>query len=109
MERINSASMGLSSKCRMRNSLFITLCLQLRSLSRQRLALGWRLIEHRPEGAGEFDCVRELLKIDRLDDVGVDAQFVAFSQIRFFPGRGKHDYRDLFEFGIGLYRVEHFQ
>src|SRR4051812_32803896 len=43
----------------------------------------WGLVEHGPEHAEVGDRADELLELDRLDHVGVDAQLVALDDVRF--------------------------
>src|SRR5437588_4354099 len=72
------------------------------------IASGWKAVEQHPVEAQRADGVGELLKIDRLDDVAVDPQFVAGLEIVILVRRGQHDHGDLLGPGIPLDPAEHF-
>src|SRR5258708_13551718 len=72
-------------------------------------AHGRRLVDDGPEHARLLDGVDKLLKADRFDDVGIDAQLTALHEIGFFARRSQHHDRDDFERLITLYLLQHFQ
>src|SRR5438105_12056017 len=61
------------------------------------LSLGRRLVDEGPEPAERLDCLDELVKADRLDDVGVHAELIAPHQVLFFARRGQHHHGNLLQ------------
>src|SRR5277367_2037332 len=89
---ISSASVGSSSIERIRNGL----CMSLPNAARR------RLVDERPENAQFLDGIYKLMKIDRLHNIGIHAEFVAGHQVFFFSRRGQNDHRNQSELGVGL-------
>src|SRR4051794_11281252 len=90
MSWTNSASLGSSSRCRIRNGEFIA-CLAFFDASRR------RLVDHRPEDPELLDGVDELVKVHGLHHVGVHTQPIARHHILFFMGRSEHHHRNQLE------------
>src|SRR5580693_1977930 len=81
----SSASLGSSSRYRIRTSDFISRLVRF-------YASWWRLVNNSPEDPQFPDGVYKLVKIHRLYDIGVHAQSIARHHISFFMGRGEHDH-----------------
>jgi len=62
---------------------------------------GWA-VEEGPEHAYLADGFYELFEFYGFDDVGVDAELVAFGHVGFFLGRGHDDDGDDFQTLVGL-------
>src|SRR5476651_2736745 len=69
----------------------------------------WRAIEHQPVHPDHLHGVPELVEIDRLGDVTVDAEGVAFHHIALFGRRGQHDHRDITRSRIAANLPQYFQ
>ena len=52
-----------------------------------------RLIPDQPVEAQHMDDLLKIIKIDRLADIAVGAEFIAFDHILLLGGRGKNDNR----------------
>src|SRR5476649_2165737 len=92
--RTSSASRGLSSRCSTRSG----------RVTRISLAADHprHFVDDCPEHADLLHGVDEILKLQRLDHVGVDAELVAVDEILLLPRRGHHYDRDRLERRIAL-------
>src|SRR5207248_9433817 len=72
-----------------------------------RLRQPWWLVEEHPVQAQLADGLGELLEVDRLDDVAVDAQLVTLHDVALFAGGGEHDHREGPRLWIGLDAAQH--
>src|SRR5919197_1467217 len=104
--RISSASRSESSTSRTRSPLTAA-----RETSSAGPLSAWRrrLIDDGPEHAGASDGVDELLETHRLHHVGIDAQLIAFHEVRLLARGGQHHHRDHLQLGIGLDIAQHFE
>ncbi|OMP13137.1 hypothetical protein COLO4_02214 [Corchorus olitorius] len=73
-------------------------------------ARSWRrLVEYGPEHAEVTDRGNEITEFDRLDHVGVHAQFVGLFQIGLLPRRRQHDHGDAAQLRGTTHQVQHLE
>src|SRR5690625_3800048 len=101
---VNSASAGTSSTSRMRNGIASGAS---GSFMASMLVRG--LVQHAPELAQCLHGIEKLVHVDRLDDVGVDAQVPAARQVALLARGGKNDHRDVAELVGGAHALEYFE
>src|SRR5258706_6247653 len=107
-ERFNSCS--TSSASRSESSASRILMASFLLAGRESGVRLWRrLIDDRPEMARLPDGVDELLEAHRLHDIRIDAQLVAFHEIRLLARGGQHDHRNGLEARVALDLAQHLQ
>src|ERR1700693_4026712 len=72
-------------------------------------AAGPPLVKENPEEADLPDGIDELLEADRLDDVGVDAEPVAFDEVPLLPRGRQHDDGEVSQRLVGLDPAQYLQ
>src|SRR5713226_4967321 len=66
-------------------------------------------IEEQPVHAQNSGRLRELLEVNGLDNVAVDAEAVALNQIALLPRRGQHYHRHRLRAGIAFDSLQHLE
>jgi hypothetical protein len=69
----------------------------------------WALVQRKPKHSDYFDCVYELVKVERLDNVCIDPKRIASLEISILPRGGHHHDWDVLEPRFTLELSQYFQ
>src|SRR4051812_43382818 len=108
---MSSASLGSSSRCRIRRGdvIMVPLAAPTSFSLFPSHASWWGLIDDGPETPQLLDGVDELVEIDRLYHIGVHAILIARDQVSLLTGRREHYHRNHFQLLIGFHLPQHLQ